>query len=104
MKSKKDTKIDFSAASNTFLISHGKETRVRCLCCKQECQKIELPEFTMYFCNFIFCLNTLELRQTRKGKWELHDYGSGIASLVDYGPIDQLLSQPKKKFIPQIVK
>lgn len=109
-KYKTDTKQNFSAASNTFLIDHGDPIRVRCLRCKEWCQAIELPEFTMYFCTSVFCTNILELRHMIDGTWELHDYSGLIQEKQVIADLEKLLEQAlqskdsKPPFIPRIVK
>ena len=107
MKSKNDTKKDFSAGSNTFLIVHGNTPKVRCLRCKQWCMQIELPDFVMYYCDSIFCTNVLELRRMKDGSWELHDYAAAVQALLDEqkaAELLELLIHPRPRFVPVIVK
>jgi len=75
-KSKNDTKKNFSAENNRFIVSLDGVIKVRCLDCKGHCGGIALPEFTMYFCENPSCGNNMELRYLDKEKkFELHDYG-----------------------------
>lgn len=84
-------KQNFSFEFDEFLVIYGntpRKNRVRCLKCRQWCDEIRLPEFTMYFCESIFCTNTRELRQQKDESWELVDYGAGFKDLVELAQKD----------------
>jgi len=98
-------KQNFSIEFNRFLVIYGeppKPDRVRCLKCKQWCREIKLPEFTMYFCESIFCTNIYELRRLKDGAWRLHDYGVGLQELLAQAGLEAQMTPPKPPKSPKL--
>ena len=96
MKSKNDTKKNFSAANNRFIVDMAGVIKVRCLDCKRVCSGIALPEFTMYFCENPTCGNNLELRYLEKErKFELHDYGGLFAEPEFQTAVKNMIKEQK---------
>ena len=104
MKSKDDMRNGSSPGSNPFLIVLGNPDKVCCLRCKEWCQEIALPDFTMYFCDSIYCTNILELRHMGDGSWKLHDYGAAVQTLLTESHVEQLLVKPRRKTPLHVVK
>jgi hypothetical protein len=106
MKSKDDMPTSFSAVSNNaFMISCGPPVKVKCIRCRDWCQHIALPRFTMYFCASSFCTNILELRHQADQTWELHDYGTAVQDLTqDAEGAQKLMVKPQEKVALKIVE
>ena len=104
MKSKDDTKKNSLRERSSFLVIHGTPIKVLCMKCRQACQGIKLPDYTMYFCESIHCTNILELRVLADGTQQIHDYASAAREALSKEQAQTLMTPPRKKFTPIVVK